>query len=195
MPYRHKASTEQRSHDKFYGSVSVSVRSERSAGGAKSKDSGRFDFARRASAARPEPVEGLNANGPDSTGVNAKSCKIPLRSVRNEAPHLHAQEFPALVHSREAVEYLVDLVPGLQLAHLAEPALDVGTGGEVAADDVTQRCDGGAEVVGNRELVAAEICMVRPAPVIVENLQPFPRALLAPVDRAGVRASSPDLPC
>jgi hypothetical protein len=41
-----------------------------------------------------------------------------------------------LVSGHEAVKNLVDPVPRLQLLHIAEPALDVGIGREVATDQL-----------------------------------------------------------
>jgi hypothetical protein len=65
-------------------------------------------------------------------------------------------------------------------------ALDVGISREVAVNQFADRHQTGAEIVGNREFVAAEILFVWPDPVVIENLQPFLGSLLSPSDGAGV---------
>src|SRR6202035_1865396 len=97
-----------------------------------------------------------------------------------------AHELLALIGSHEAAEHLIDLVPRLQLLHIAEPALDVGVSGEIAIDQFADRHDGGAEIVGDRQLVAAQILIFRPDPMVVENLQPVFGALLSPGHGAGM---------
>ncbi len=86
----------------------------------------------------------------------------------------------------EAVERLVDLRPTVQLLHVAEPALDIGIGGEVAADDLAQGQDAGAEIVRDGDLVAAQIGLGSD-PVVVQELEPNQRALLAPGEGRGLR--------
>src|SRR5271155_2992495 len=87
----------------------------------------------------------------------------------------------------EAIEHLVDLGPARQLLHVVEPALDIWIGREVAADDFAQRHQSGAEIVGDRDLVAAQILLLRPDPMVVEDLQPALGVLLAELDRGRLR--------
>src|SRR6185295_508864 len=96
----------------------------------------------------------------------------------NNTPSLQGFELLRLDHVGETVEHLVDLRPALQLLHVAEPALDVGIVAEVHADDLAERDEARAEIVGDRDLAAAQVLVLRPDPVLVEDLQPVLRALL-----------------
>ncbi len=92
----------------------------------------------------------------------------------------------------EAVKHLVDLGPALQTLHVVDPAPDVWIGGKIAADDLAQRQQGDAEVIGDGDRITAEVWLVRPEPVVVENSEPDLRAFLAPgngcVMRFGARS-------
>src|SRR5690349_7654370 len=56
----------------------------------------------------------------------------------------------------EAIEHFVDLGPARQLLHVVEPALHVGIGRKITADDLAQRHQRSAEIVGDSDLVAAQ---------------------------------------
>ena len=55
----------------------------------------------------------------------------------------------------QAVECFVHFVPVRQLLQAVEPALDVRIGREIDADDLAQRDEAGAEIIGDGDLVAA----------------------------------------
>src|SRR5262245_34044347 len=109
-----------------------------------------------------------------------------LRSIALCAWRLDGVESLFLDRVTQAVEHLVDLRPALQLLYVVEPALDVRILAEVAADDLAQRHQACPEIVGDGDLVAGEILLVRADPMVVEQLQPALRALLAPVDGRGM---------
>jgi hypothetical protein len=98
----------------------------------------------------------------------------------------HTYKVLTLIGGHEAVENLVDLVPRFQLLHVVEPAFDIGIGREVATDQLSDRHDCGAEIVGNGDFAAAKILIFGPDPVVVENLQPVLRTLLSPSDCTAV---------
>ena len=77
--------------------------------------------------------------------------------------------------------------PARQLLHVVEPALDIRIGREVAANDFAERHQSGAEIVGDRDLVAAQILVVRADPVVVEDFQPALGVLLADLDGGRLR--------
>ena len=112
------------------------------------------------------------AAGPRGTGVTAPTNGWPFELLL------------------EAVEHLVHLRPALELLHVVEPARDVRIGRHVAADQLAERHEAGAEIVRDRDRVAGEILVVRPDVVVVEHLQPALRLLLAPLDRRLACASS-----
>src|SRR5690242_18929010 len=66
----------------------------------------------------------------------------------------------------QAVEGLVDAAPARQLPHRVEPAPHVRIGRVVDTDELADRHDAGAEVVGDGELVAAKIRIFRTDPVL-----------------------------
>jgi hypothetical protein len=88
-----------------------------------------------------------------------------------------------LQRAREAVHHLPGLRPALELLHVAEPALDVRIGGEVRANDAAGRDERRPVVVGERDLVAAQV-LVLADDVVVEHLEPAGGALLRPRERA-----------
>src|SRR5689334_7174173 len=106
-------------------------------------------------------------------------------SVRHSS--FEPDECPALVGGDKAIEHFVDLVPGFELLHGIEPARNVGVDGEVTADQLANRDQGGPEIIGDGELVTAQILSVWPKPMIVEDLQPILGTLLPPGDGAGMR--------
>src|SRR6188768_114711 len=74
-------------------------------------------------------------------------------------------------------------LPRRKLAHFAHPAADVFEPGEVCADQVQLRHDGGAEIVGEGELIATQKALVS-KPVPIEQLQGLFSALPPPTDGA-----------
>src|SRR5262249_38754181 len=81
-------------------------------------------------------------------------------------PPLDPCEVLALDHLAQAVELLVLARPARQLLHVGKPPLNVGIRGKIAADELADGHDAGAEVVGNSDLVAAQV-RLRPDPIIV----------------------------
>ena len=100
---------------------------------------------------------------------------------------LQRHELLALHRLAQAVERLVDAAPARQLLHRVEPAPHVRVGRVVDADQLADRDDAGAEVVGDGELVAAKIRIFRPDPMLVEDLQPALGVLLAEVEGGSLR--------
>jgi hypothetical protein len=110
-------------------------------------------------------------------------CQLALKKCHACS---HTYKVLTLIGGHEAVENLVDLVPRFQLLHVVEPAFDIGIGREVATDQLSDRHDCGAEIVGNGDFAAAKILIFGPDPVVVENLQPVLRTLLSPSDCTAV---------
>src|SRR5262252_2256774 len=102
-------------------------------------------------------------------------------------PPLNRNERRVLDRRGEAVEHLVHLLPALERLHVAHPALDVGKGRVVAADQLAEAYHLRAEVVGDRDAVPAEIGLLRSDQMVVENLEPDLRLLFAPLERRGLR--------
>src|SRR3989454_3330039 len=87
----------------------------------------------------------------------------------------------------ESVEDLVHLAPVLQSFHPTQPAVDVRVRRVVAAQDLAEGDERTAEIVCDGDLLAAQIFLLRPEQVFIENFQPPLRLFLAPGDRARVR--------
>src|SRR5215470_9411445 len=90
-----------------------------------------------------------------------------------------------LDHFAQSVEFAVDAVPARQLLHIGEPALDVGIGRKIATDELAERDDAGPEIVGDGDLVTAQI-LLRADPMIVEQLEPVLGVVLRPLDGGGL---------
>jgi hypothetical protein len=93
-------------------------------------------------------------------------------------------EFLSLGRADKAVKDLVDLFPMLELFHVAEPAGDIRIFAEIDVDHLAERNEARAEIIGDRDLIAEEILVVRSDPVVVQDLEPLFRIGLAPFDRA-----------
>src|SRR5437899_4446913 len=87
----------------------------------------------------------------------------------------------------ESVEDLVHLAPVLQRFHSTQPAVDVRIRRVVATQDLAESDERTAEIVCNRDLLAAQKFLLRPEQAFIENLQPPSSLFLAPGDRARVR--------
>src|SRR5690348_17957524 len=101
----------------------------------------------------------------------AEAAAVPRRSDGNEGLIFH--------RGGETMHGLVDLGIARPALQRVEPARDVGIGLEAAADDFADLDDRAAEIVGDGDVVAAEILFVAEN-VIVEDLQPALRIVLAP---------------
>src|SRR6266511_2885133 len=121
-----------------------------------------------------------------SAGDAARSRKAsPWRReapTRRSDPH----EVLRLDGLTQAVEVLVDLVPARQLLHVGEPAPYIGIGREIAADELAERDDPGAEIVRDGDLITAQILPVRPDPMVIEQLEPFLRIRLDCFEHCGL---------
>src|SRR5262245_60191275 len=93
----------------------------------------------------------------------------------------------------QAVELGVDLVPIGKFFHVAKPARHVGVFREIDPDHLTEGHEARAEIVRNGNLAPAQIGLVRPDPMVIQDLQPSLGVLAAPFDRRGMRLIAPAL--
>src|ERR1700692_1987239 len=103
-----------------------------------------------------------------------KIRKSGMQIIDSEVSRLLSDGVERLLLHRldEAIENLIDLGPARQFLYIVEPALDVRIGREVAADDLAERDQRSTEIVGDSDLVAAQILLFRADPMVVEDLQP-----------------------
>ena len=80
----------------------------------------------------------------------------------------------------KSVEYFVHLWPALQFLRVVQPALDVRVLVEIAPDDLAERDE--RRLIGDSDPIVAQILLLRPDSVIIEDLKPSLGALLAPRD-------------
>src|SRR5204862_625776 len=86
----------------------------------------------------------------------------------------------------ESVERFVDLVPAREAAHAIEPARDVRIRSVRAADELAGFDHHRAEVVCDRDALAAHVC-VAANQIAVEHLEPALSALEAAIDQCLLR--------
>src|SRR5436190_14923466 len=99
----------------------------------------------------------------------------------------HRLELLLLHGPYEAVENFVCLRPVGTRLHRGVPAREIRKLLEVAVNQFGERNHSRAEIIGNRDVVAAEVFPAGAEDVLVEDFEPELRALLAPLDRTGVR--------
>src|SRR5438093_52077 len=136
---------------------------------------------RRRSRTRREP----RINPGTGTASAGSGCRLPPLATRPGVSN--GLEGFVLERGGESVEDLVHLAPALQSFHPTQPAVDVRVRRVVAAQDLAEGDERTAEIVCDGDLLAAQIFLLRPEQVFIEDFQPPLRLFLAPGDRARVR--------
>src|SRR5262249_43822758 len=125
-----------------------------------------------------------------ATGAMApapRATRAARGSSRGARPaSLDRDELLLAQRRREPLVRLGHLVPAGQRAHRAHPAVHVRETLEAHADEIARREDPGAEVVGDRNLVAAQILLAAEN-ALVEHLEPHLGLVAAPLDRRALR--------
>src|SRR5262249_2397241 len=101
----------------------------------------------------PRPYTAAAREGNRSSAMherlNTRRLHLPGLILPCRRAGSNAHEALPLDHLAQPVEFLIDLRPGRQFLHVAEPALDVRIGRKVATDQLAEGHDAGAEIVGN----------------------------------------------
>src|SRR5205807_10413997 len=125
--------------------------------------------------------------------INRGTGTASAGSARRLAPGFAARQLSnrlesfVLERGRESVEDLMHFAPALQRFHSTQPAVDVRIRRVVATQDLAESDERTAEIVRDRYLLAAQVFLLRPEQVFIEDFQPSLSLFLPPGDGARVR--------